>query len=874
MSTSFIVNLADLSKILDQIKIAERHAAGEQLIDIIGQDNTLLPQGLRTVDGSYNHLLPGQYRTGAADELFPRLLAADFRSFEPTANPADGDTMSFGPGAPVVTNNNYALPGDVADADPRTISNLVVDQTVNNPAAIEAWFANPIAVDTWLAAHPGKNPVAPGAIVDPGVDVEITNADLAVIPNQSPDIGLSPSNSGWMTLFGQFFDHGLDLVTKGGNGTVYIPLEADDPLIAGADGIFGNGDDLPAHLRFMAVTRATTFNGTETENTTTPFVDQNQTYTSSASHQVFLREYTTVNGQTVATGKLLNGAHGGIANWGEVKAQAASMLGIALSDFDVHNVPELRTDPYGKFIPGPNGYAQIIIGVGGDNILNTDDDIVVEGNPLAPVSPEAVGAMRTGHAFLNDIAHHAAPSLVDVDHDGIAETRQVADTDPGVGDDHNSLTYDDEMLNAHFVTGDGRGNENIGLTAVHTIFHSEHNRLVDENKATIIASGDLAFINEWLLVDLPVGTALPPAGDRAAIDAFAAGLAWDGERLFQAARFVTEMQYQHLVFEEFARRLQPNVDPFVFTNSADLDPAIVAEFAHTVYRFGHSMLTDTVDRLDNDLTLVNSNGASSDASQIGLIEAFLNPQAFTASAGTLSAVSDEVATGAIIRGMSRQVGNEIDEFVVEALRNNLLGLPLDLPAINIARGRDTGIPSLNDARSQLFAMTGDAQVKPYTSWLDFAQNIKHPTSVINFIAAYGKHTALMRADVDTLEEQRAVATALVLGGDVTINGGTTTLTAAVDFADRLAFLNSTGPWTAGELRPQRRRPVDRRPGRGDHGVRRHAGLHLQLRLRIPDGAPAERRPVLLPEPYPGHEPAQPARAQHVHRPDHAQYRSR
>ena len=49
-----------------------------------------------------------------------------------------------------------------------------------------------------------------------------------------------------------------------------------------------------------------------------------------------------------------------------------------------------------------------------------------------------------------------------------------------------------------------------------------------------------------------------------------------------------------------------------------------------------------------------------------------------------------------MRGVTRQVGNEIDEFVTEALRNNLLGLPLDLAAINIARGRDTGIPSLND----------------------------------------------------------------------------------------------------------------------------------------------------------------------------------
>ena len=50
------------------------------------------------------------------------------------------------------------------------------------------------------------------------------------IANQSADIGLSPPNSGWMTLFGQFFDHGLDLVTKGGNGTIYIPLQPDDPL--------------------------------------------------------------------------------------------------------------------------------------------------------------------------------------------------------------------------------------------------------------------------------------------------------------------------------------------------------------------------------------------------------------------------------------------------------------------------------------------------------------------------------------------------------------------------------------------------------------------------------------------------------------------
>lgn len=941
--TNFIVNVADLTKILEQIRISERHAAGESLVDIIGADASLLPMGLRTVDGSYNNLLPGQQLVGSADQTFPHLLTQDY------LNDADGDTFVPGPGAPVISNNNYGTPGSVADADPRIISNLIVDQTLNNLSALSAALTLAGAADPTgeamaiQAARDGLVPLADAltaaigqengyedalasantvqdqldlattgltalrdglvdgtldaadiaaigdavtaanaavtaaaqlvlsvqsvpspdaghiasaeallaaaqgyaaqvlgiqtAVLDgdvslgdalsiqPAIDAgaalssgaaateitslttaessaetarinantalttaqtnlvnSVTNAGLHIssdgsisIEHRSADIGLSPPNSGWMTLFGQFFDHGLDLVTKGGNGTVYMPLQTDDPLYdfgadgvvsaddgAGADGTFGTSDD---SLNFMALTRATPINGTETQNTTTPFVDQNQTYTSHSSHQAFLREYVRVGDTTSATGKLMEGANGGIANWAEVKANALDNLGIVLSDFDVHDVPLLRTDAYGKFIPGANGYAQMITGAGTDGILNTDDDDVIEGSAAGVAASAAV--LRTGHAFLNDIAHHAAPSMVDHDHNPLTpRIAQVADSDPGTGDDGNPLTYDDEMLNAHFVTGDGRGNENIGLTAVHFIFHAEHNRLVDENKATILASGDLAFINEWLAVDLPADALLPDPNDRAAIDAFAGSLVWEGERLFQAARFVTEMQYQHLVFEEFARRVQPNIDPFIFTNSADLDPAILAEFAHAVYRFGHSMLTDTVDRLENDLTTVNG-----DAGQIGLIEAFLNPIEFSA-----SGVDDAAAAEVIIRGMSRQVGNEIDEFIVESLRNNLVGLPLDLAALNIARGRETGIPTLNDARAELYAMTGDAQVKPYTNWLDFAQNIKNPLSVVNFIAAYGTHASITGAA--TLEAKRDAAWALVTGQGF---AGTE--------EERLAFLN-------------------------------------------------------------------------------------
>ena len=42
--------------------------------------------------------------------------------------------------------------------------------------------------------------------------------------------------------------------------------------------------------------------------------------------------------------------------------------------------------------------------------------------------------------------------------------------------------YDDELLDAHLMAGDGRVNENIALTAVHHVFHSEHNRLVEHIK--------------------------------------------------------------------------------------------------------------------------------------------------------------------------------------------------------------------------------------------------------------------------------------------------------------------------------------------------------------------------------------------------------
>lgn len=967
------LNVADLEFFIRQVKIAEAHAAGTPLTEIhvdadgnvvpagtpgavLAISHPLVPNGLRTVDGTFNNLIEGRETWGAADTAMPRMLSESFR------DDMDGDQMPLGaPGGPLVTNTNYGVigapsatngghSGNVADADPRIISNLVVDQSTANPAAVAAWFAseaalaafherhgadaipvrpgegasvlnllnpsfeaqsladgapgvvsNPLgnftttAPNGWTitggsgglfapvdsvsstAGHPGPNvawltggatlaqdsgpltagasyelgfrvgdrtdqvwsggsarlvavgaggattviasvtlpepadgqwtdvtlatgPIAAGLagqtlrieiaqtggaqiLVDNvslttsnGNKIEIDDVDLATLPNIAPDDGISAPFNAWMTFFGQFFDHGLDLISKGDNGTIFIPLEADDPLVLGADGIAGTADDLPNPLRFMAVTRSTPVDGPgadgvlgtaddtshEGRNTTTPFVDQNQTYTSHASHQVFLREYAfDAAGNPVATGKLLDGANGGLPTWAEIKAQARDFLGIELTDGDALNIPLLRTDPYGAFLRGPNGLPQIVVGLGADGIPNTADDLVVEGDLTTPVNTFTAGAIRIGHAFLDDIAHAANPF------DSQTGMLKIADDDAALGlSDSVSTqgTYDNELLDRHFITGDGRGNENIGLTAVHHVFHAEHNRQVEAQKRTILDSGDIDFINEWLLDDLAAGDPVPTDPN---------ALTWDGERLFQSGRFATEMQYQHLVFEEFGRKIHPNIDPFVFNAVTDINPAIFAEFANVVYRFGHSMLTENMPRV-----MVDEATGAVTTDDMGLIAAFLNPIAFDND----GAMSADAAAAAVILGMTTEQGSAIDEFVVPALRSNLLGLPLDLAAINIARGRDTGIPTLNEARAELFQQTNSVWLKPYENWVELAANLKTPTTVVNLIAAYGTHATILAAT--TLEGRRDAAFDLVFGGG------------AVSDPERFDFLLGRNGWTS------------------------------------------------------------------------------
>ena len=804
VGSGFTVTASDLAYILQQIKISEFHAANTTSQTglcgaLVGTGpnqipSALLSQGLRTVDGSCNNIQSGQETFGASDQAFPRLTVPNFERLAespPAPFPAGGQT------------NYNQTDGLVFDSEPRTISNLIVDQTSTNPAAIEvAGFPTRTQGNEGLV--PCQTDPATGLDLVPATPVGcVPQYQTLFIPNVTTDVGLSPPFNSLFTIFGQFFDHGLDKITNGGNGSVFVPLKADDPLVAGPDHIFNTGDDIPLDQRFIPMTRGKIMTGPDgirsAPNTDTPFVDQSQTYTSHSSHQVFTREYVlTVDNKPVATGRFLEQLDGGLPTWAMVKEQAATKLGLQLVDADASNIPMIMADQYGNFIPGPaRGLPQYVTTQNGVVTL-VEGDLA---NPVsAPTNAPANVVERINTAFLNDIAHSADPGSITSPKTPDADAIAGGSLDPVAAGE-----YDNELLDLHYICGDGRCNENIALTAVHQIFHAEHNRLVDyfinPTDGVLTRLDNAALLADFKNVNLTSGPNKTFTYE---------------ERLFQAARFVTEMQYQHLVFEEFARKVQPLINPFepFAFNQTDLNSAIKAEFAHAVYRFGHSMLTDTIPRLNAPESVALGAPLHND---IPLFDGFLNPAAYN-DGGNGIRINSRQAAGAILMGLSDQTGNEIDEFVADTLRNRLLGLPQDLPAINMARARSEGVPSLNNVRKQISALTNDTQLRPYTDWIDFDQFLKHHVSLVNFVAAYGKHPTILFADAGpdndfstvgdnvpaTLASRRAAADRIVNGtilpgpDGILVDDPLTPVDESADNisppADSEAFMFSTGVW--------------------------------------------------------------------------------
>src|SRR4030081_694819 len=112
-------NRTDLEFVLAQIQMAE---AGQPPV------NPHLAFGLREVAGTNNNAVPGQGALGSADQVFPRVGSAVFQTV--TVNIADS-IFDPHPGVPgdVMTSSYTSTNGLVVDSAPRTISNLISDQS-------------------------------------------------------------------------------------------------------------------------------------------------------------------------------------------------------------------------------------------------------------------------------------------------------------------------------------------------------------------------------------------------------------------------------------------------------------------------------------------------------------------------------------------------------------------------------------------------------------------------------------------------------------------------------------------------------------------------------------------------------------------------
>jgi hypothetical protein len=199
-----------------------------------------------------------------------------------------------------------------------------------------------------------------------------------------------------------------------------------------------------------------------------------------------------------------------------------------------------------------------------------------------------------------------------------------------------------------FLAGDVRANEQVGLLAMHTLFVREHNRLAENISA-----------------NNPNMT---------------------GEEIYQRARNIVCGQMQAITYYEYLPTLlgRDALRPYNGYRP-QVDASIANEFSTAAYRYGHSALSPQLLRLDENMEEV-------EAGHLPLRNAFFSP----------SRLVDEGGIDPILRGLSAQVCQDVDNFIIDDVRNFLFGPPgsggFDLASLNIQRGRDHGLASYNDMR--------------------------------------------------------------------------------------------------------------------------------------------------------------------------------
>jgi hypothetical protein len=194
------------------------------------------------------------------------------------------------------------------------------------------------------------------------------------------------------------------------------------------------------------------------------------------------------------------------------------------------------------------------------------------------------------------------------------------------------------------VAGDVRANENMALTAVHTLFAREHNRIVGELPARLTA-----------------------------------------EERFQIARRIVGAEIQFITYREFLPAAGVKLGPYRGYDPS-VDPSLGNEFATVAYR-AHSMIHG-----EFEVELPGGREIT-----VALGDAFFNPD-----------LVQLVGLGPALAGLSNEAQYKNDEQIDDALRSVLFQIPgaavqgvVDLGALDVQRGRDHGMPTYNQLRAAL-----------------------------------------------------------------------------------------------------------------------------------------------------------------------------
>jgi hypothetical protein len=227
-----------------------------------------------------------------------------------------------------------------------------------------------------------------------------------------------------------------------------------------------------------------------------------------------------------------------------------------------------------------------------------------------------------------------------------------------------------------FAAGDIRGNENLEMTTIVTLFVDNHNMLAKE-----------------LAKDHPT---------------------WTDEELYQEARKINIAGYQAMIYNEYLPALlgKNALTPYQGYNPM-VNPSIANEFSTVAFRMGHSMVSPTIARDGNDGQQVED--------EVPLSEDFFDPNLLS-STGAIDPLTGLAGTGigAVLKGEADGNGQAVDNMVIDEIRNLLFGNAgaggQDLIAIDIQRGRDHGMESYTAMRASL-------GLPPVTSFAQITSNV-------------------------------------------------------------------------------------------------------------------------------------------------------